>query len=199
MKTIGSLTRKHEFDASHRVMFEKVKCFNLHGHRYVMELTLTYDELHSIGYAIDFKEIKRVCFSFIDRYFDHGHISNPHDADVIESVRKIGTKLHLMNLMGEGQFCNPSAENIGKELFYACKKLLDNPDNCNLEVTELKLYETPNCWVTVTDKSLSLSDVDNLEASSFARTLEQWRADLGSFEYDSRKSDSNEGVDKIDN
>lgn len=199
MKTVSTITRKHEFDCSHRVMFERVKCFNLHGHRYILELTLSYDEVHSIGYAIDFKEIKRVCFSYIDHRFDHGHVSNPQDVSVIEAVNKIGTKLHLMNLMGEGAFCNPSVENIAKELFYACKKLLDNPDDCNLHVSGLRLYETPNCWVDVTDRSLSVSDVENLEASGFARELEKWRQDKGSFQYDSRKSSTDEGVDKIDN
>ena len=31
---MATVTRIFEFDAAHRVMNEKVKCFNLHGHRF---------------------------------------------------------------------------------------------------------------------------------------------------------------------
>jgi 6-pyruvoyltetrahydropterin/6-carboxytetrahydropterin synthase len=198
--TIGYVTRKHKFDAAHRVMFEKVKCFNMHGHEYHLELTLSYNEIHSIGYAIDFKEIRRVGMSFIDKRFDHGAIYNPADIDFIEPCRKHNTKIHLMNLMGEGNFCNPSAENIVKELFFAFSKLLDNPQNCNLLVHSVKLYETVNCYVTCYRDTLSAQDWTNLESSQYARDIELYKKQMGEFEYDSRKASSNSiEVDSIEN
>ena len=53
------VTRKGKFDAGHRVMNERFKCFNLHGHEYHYELTFSYLMSEEIGYAIDFKEIKK--------------------------------------------------------------------------------------------------------------------------------------------
>lgn len=184
----GYMTRKHKFDASHRVMHERVKCFNQHGHEYKIELTLSYDEIHSIGYAIDFKEIRRVGMSYIDKRFDHAAIHNAADVDFISPCVKHKTKLHLMNLMGEGEFCNPSAENISKELFFAFTKLLDDINNCKLQVHSVKLWETENCYVTCFRDTLSELDWKNLEASSFARDLEAYKIKVGSFEYDQRKA-----------
>jgi len=183
----GYVTRKHKFDAAHRVMHERVKCFNQHGHEYHLELTLSYEDMHSIGYCIDFKEIRRVALEYVDRRFDHGAIYNAHDVDFIDPCVKHNTKLHLMNLMGKGEFCNPSAENIAKELFFCFTKLLDDPTNGNLKVHSVKLWETVNCYVTCYRDTLSESDWTNLEASDFARDIEAFKAKMGTFEYDNRK------------
>jgi len=200
---IGYITRKHKFDAAHRVMHERVKCFNMHGHEYHLELTMSYEDTHSIGYAIDFKELKRVGMSFIDKRFDHAAVFNAHDADFIEPCIKHNTKYHLMTLMGDGEFCNPSAENMAKELFFAFVKLLDRPQDCNLLVHSVKLYETTNCFVTCYRNTLSASDWTNLEASQFAKDLEEYKAKIGAFEYDERKVADPYGdqeiVDSIDN
>lgn len=202
----GWITRTYEFDAAHRVMHERVKCWQMHGHRYKLDITLSYDETHSIGYAMDFKEIKRVCCNYLDLRFDHGCILNRHDTVLIDAISKLNnvtgktSKLHLMNLCGSEGFCNPSAENIAKELFFACSKLLNDPHNCNLEVFEVKLYETPNCWVTTRRESLSESDWYHLEGSEFAEDLTQYRQQMGSLEYDERKASAKDlQTEDVDN
>ena len=53
-----TITRKGNFDSAHRVLNEKFKCYNVHGHTYLYELTFQFDSMERIGYAIDFKEIK---------------------------------------------------------------------------------------------------------------------------------------------
>ena len=53
------ITRKGSFDAGHRVMNEKMKCFNLHGHTYLYELQFAFGYMKGIGYALDFKEMRR--------------------------------------------------------------------------------------------------------------------------------------------
>lgn len=182
------MIRHHEFDASHRVMHERVKCFNLHGHRFGIDVHCEFSETNSIGYALDFKEMKRVCLSYIDHRFDHAHIGNPLDHALNNVVVESGWKLHLMNLMGAKGDCNPSAENISKELFFACSKLINDPSNCGLKVVKVVFYETPNCWVECTEESLSKEDLNNLEESDFAKSLETWRAEKGMLEYDLRKA-----------
>lgn len=39
---MATITRAFEFDAAHRVMNEKVKCFNLHGHRFKVGFLLSH-------------------------------------------------------------------------------------------------------------------------------------------------------------
>lgn len=187
------ITRKHEFDMGHRVMNENVHCWSDHGHRYFLEITLSFDSVNKIGYAIDFKEIKRVFFSFIDYRFDHGKALNPKDTILIDACRKIihpltkeHSKLHLMNLLGENGDCNPTAENLAKELFYAGEKLLNDKDNCNLKVVKIKLKETPNCYVECVESDISTEERRNLDESSYAVHINNWKNELGRLEYDVR-------------
>ena len=83
------ITRKGTFDSGHRVMNERMKCFNMHGHTYLYELEFEFNSMEAIGYAIDFKEIKRVGCQWIDDMLDHGFIVNPKDDDVIKACAKI--------------------------------------------------------------------------------------------------------------
>lgn len=198
-----TMIRIHKLDLSHRVMNERVKCFNLHGHRVAVEIHCSFTELNSIGYALDFKEMKRVALSYLDKRFDHAHVGNPRDVELNQLCKKNGWKLHEMNLMGPGGDCNPSAENISKELFFAASKLLDDPTNCDLHVSKVVFYETENCWVECTKESFSDLDWQNLESSEFAQSLQAHKKAMGVFEYDLRKvSDPTSDkhiVDSIDN
>ena len=113
------ISRKGNFDSGHRVMNERMKCFNVHGHTYLYELTFAFNNMEEIGYAIDFKEIKRVFCQWIDDILDHGMLLNPQDYELINVTGKLGSKLWLMSLNGEHEYCNPSVENIAKEVFLA--------------------------------------------------------------------------------
>ena len=113
--TKQTITRKGSFDSGHRVMNERMKCFNIHGHTYIYELTFEFNEMEEIGYAIDFKEIKRVGCQWIDDLLDHGFIVNPKDEAVINACKLTTSKIWYMSLNGKDEYCNPSAENIAKE------------------------------------------------------------------------------------
>ncbi|EWM45059.1 6-pyruvoyl tetrahydropterin synthase family protein [Bordetella holmesii 70147] len=60
-----SVTRRLEFDAGHRIPDHRSQCRNLHGHRYVLELTLTGDVVQAPGQSdngmvMDFSDIKHI-------------------------------------------------------------------------------------------------------------------------------------------
>lgn len=155
-------------------MHERIKCFNLHGHRFRAEITFGYDTLKAIGYAIDFKEIKRILGTYLDEKMDHAILLNPKDTDLIDLVQKNGWKLWLMGL-GSGEDVNPSAENIASEICYIANRFF----NGDLWVVNVRLYETPNCWV----------DCDNFHyfaTTEVAAELDAYRKKLGDFEYDQR-------------
>lgn len=172
-----TITRVFEFDSAHRVMNETVKCFNLHGHRFKVELTFEYFRKEKIGYALDFKEIKRVAGRWLDESFDHACIVNPLDILIINLCQGNGWRLYIMGL-GHREDINPSAENMAEEIFYCINLLFANREDLHLK--HVRLYETPNCWVDVDGSSIEATD-------EVKRDIIEWRDRLGIMNYDSRK------------
>lgn len=179
-----TITRKGSFDAAHRVMHERVKCFNLHGHTFLYELTFAFKQPEDLGYALDFKEIKRVACEYIDEVFDHCAIVNPQDKVLIDCIEKLGTKIYKMTLKGPDADCNPSAEAIAKEIFVQIYNLVGNE---NLWLEKIRLYETPNCWV---DTTIDCIDAQDWDTVAFARqeAIQKFKEKVGTFEYDDRKA-----------
>jgi 6-pyruvoyltetrahydropterin/6-carboxytetrahydropterin synthase len=183
------ISRKGNFDSGHRVMNERMKCFNIHGHTYLYELTFSFENMEEIGYAIDFKEIKRVFCQWIDDILDHGMILNPHDTKLIETTKDYGTKMWLMSLNGKYAYCNPSVENIAKEVFLAMEiltnQLYQNAPT-GLEIYDVTIYETPNCWTKCTYDSISDKERENFYGNRLAEIVEYAEV-KGIIEYDDRK------------
>ena len=176
------ITRKGEFDAMHRIMFERIKCYNLHGHRFGYELTFIFTEEFKLGYAIDFKEIKRVACAFIDDKLDHGAILNPKDEIVIDCCEKLNSKMWIMSLFGEDVDCNPSAEHISKEMFLAISILMNDS---NLKLENIRLFETPNCWVDANEECITELEKENFKKFRYDEIM-KYREEKGIFEYDER-------------
>jgi 6-pyruvoyltetrahydropterin/6-carboxytetrahydropterin synthase len=183
------ISRKGNFDSGHRVMNEFMKCFNIHGHTYLYELTFSFENMEEIGYAIDFKEIKRVFCQWIDDVLDHGMLLNPHDTKLIETTKDYGTKLWLMSLNGEGEYCNPSVENIAREVFLAMDimttTLYQNAPT-GLKIHRVTIYETPNCWTEVKAASITERERNNFTKARW-KEISDYANAKGVLEYDDRK------------
>lgn len=179
------ITRKVEIDYGHRVMNERMKCYNNHGHRGVIELTFSYDSIQDIGYQIDFKEIKRIGGQWLDDMLDHCFIVNPHDTVMIEACEKVGSKLWIMSLNGKNNYCNPTAENISKEIFLTMEILFLGFED--LQIDSIKFYETPNCWIDTNKSSISVNDRINFNLVNKENIL-QYAKNKGIVEYDDRKN-----------
>jgi 6-pyruvoyltetrahydropterin/6-carboxytetrahydropterin synthase len=178
------ITRKGTFDSGHRVMNERMKCFNMHGHTYLYELEFEFNEMEEIGYAIDFKEIKRVGCQWIDDILDHGFIVNPKDEAVIAACKATTSKIWYMSLNGKGEYCNPSAENIAKEMFLAMTVLFQSYKN--LRIHKITLFETPNCFTTCVKESISENEAKSWFETNF-QDVEGYAKGKGIVEYDDRK------------
>lgn len=154
------------------------------GHTYKCELTFSYEEIQEIGYAIDFKEIKRVGCQWIDDKLDHGIILNPKDDLLIQTSQALGSKIWLMSLNGENEYCNPTAENISKEIFLAMELLFKKVKG--LDVYSIRLWETPNCFVdTTSDSFKSLERINWLRVNH--SSVSKYAEEKGQIEYDDRK------------
>lgn len=165
-------------------MHERVKCYSLHGHRIQVELTLAFSALQDIGYQIDFKEIKRLAGEWLDDVLDHGFIANPADTVVIDACKTVGSKYYLMSLNGAGQYCNPTAENIAKEIFITMELLFKNYPL--VTVHHIRFYETPNCWVDTNNLSISAAERENFCAFR-QQGIADFASNKGVMEYDVRK------------
>lgn len=184
------VTRKIDIDIAHRVMREAIKCYNNHGHRYNIFLTFSFEQSEDIGYAIDFKEIKRVYCQWIDDMFDHGAIYNPHDTDFIAPCVKHGTKLWLMSLNGVGAFCNPSVENVAKEMFIAIDYMAKNKKE-HIYLHKIDVWETGNCYTTCKSESITESERANF-LNVHREKLDAYIKEVGTVEYDILKRNTNE-------
>lgn len=164
-------------------MNEQFKCFNVHGHTYLYELTFEFTQMDGIGYNIDFKEIKRVGCQWIDDILDHGAILNREDTVLVNASTQLQSKVWLMSLNGN-QYCNPTVENIAKELFLAMSILFGS--RAGLEIKHVRLYETPNCYTDCDEDSIS-----TVERMQFYRIrkkeIEKYRDEKGVVEYDDRE------------
>lgn len=146
------ITKVISWDMGHREPNHKSKCRNLHGHRYVLEVTLEgkINETEGIsdeGMVIDFSDLKNVLKDWIDKDLDHGFM--------------IYTKDPLLDLLENNDYFKdskiirvgfiPTAENMVYYLFENCIKLLvdefSKQYDKDFRLYNLKLYETPNNWV----------------------------------------------------
>ena len=177
------ITRSGTFDSGHRVMNERMKCFNLHGHTYLFDLTFSFGDMKEIGYQIDFKEIKRVACQWIDDKLDHGFIANPKDTVYIHASTIEGSKLWKMSLNGKDEYCNPSVENLAREIFLAMEILFE--EYKDLRIHEIKLNETPKCYTICNSESISDRERINFRDTK-GREIKQYADDKGIIEYDDR-------------
>ena len=176
-------TRSGTADIGHRVMNEKMKCYNLHGHTYLFDLTFSFDSMKEIGYAIDFKEIKRVACQWIDDKLDHGFIANPHDIVYIQAASVEGSKIWKMSLEGEDNYCNPSVENVAREIFLAMEILFEEYKDLNIH--EIKLNETPKCYTICNSESISDTERINFRETRY-KEIKEYAEEKGIVEYDDR-------------
>ena len=180
-----TITRKGNFDSAHRVLNEKFKCYNVHGHTYLYELTFQFDSMERIGYAIDFKEIKRVASQWIDDLLDHGVLVNPKDSAVIICAHDTNSKIWFMSLNGESNYCNPTVENIAKEIFLAMKILFS--EYKSLKINKVKIYETPNCFTVCKKKSISKIEEENFNKKNY-NSIFEYAKEKGIVIYDDRSN-----------
>lgn len=136
-----NVTCRFEWDMGHRLMNHKGKCANYHGHRYTLLATIGADTLNADGMVVDFDDIKPEIKGWIDEHLDHAmvlHVDDPLGAEML----KISNVLLLPH--------HPTAEHLVEMLATNISGLLvdfEEPPR-RLRLTELVLYETPNCSAT---------------------------------------------------
>ncbi|MDR2880951.1 MAG: 6-carboxytetrahydropterin synthase QueD [Azoarcus sp.] len=143
------ITRRLEFDAGHRIPDHDSQCRHLHGHRYMIEISIegrVVDAPGSTdnGMVMDFGEIKRIAWEKVVSQWDHAFLVWREDKCVVDFLASLPNhKTVIFNRV-------PTAENLAAAAF----RILDTAyrDACGdtLRLERVRLFETPNCWADAT-------------------------------------------------
>lgn len=147
-----TITRKLEFDAGHRIPDHNSQCRNLHGHRYVLEVTLTgrvvdHDGQADNGMIMDFSDVKALAKENLVDLWDHAFLVYEKDLKVKEFLDSLPNhKTVVLDRV-------PTVENLARIAFDMLKSVYRDRYATGLSLSKIKLYETPNCWAEVGDSS----------------------------------------------
>ncbi len=147
------ITKIFRFEAGHRVWKQNLaegkaavlsgnmcidnKCRNLHGHSYILEVTVGSDTLNEQDVVVDFYHIKNALKRLVDDVFDHSFIIDKNDPFYPIFKEHFG---HLK--LTELDFC-PTAEALAKYFYdYLVEKLKEVNLQEDIKVVQITLWET---------------------------------------------------------
>ena len=143
-----SITRRLEFDSGHRIPNHDGQCRHLHGHRYAIEVTLTGEVANHPGKAndgmvLDFGDIKRLTNQYVVEPWDHAFLVAREDEALVAFLASLPN--HKTVIMEHV----PTVENLATTAFTILQPVFNKAFGGRLELSAVRLYETPNCWADV--------------------------------------------------
>lgn len=139
------ITRRLEFDAGHRIPDHKSQCRHLHGHRYVIEITLSgsiidQDGDAANGMVMDFSQVKDLAKLHLVDQWDHAFLAYTKDTAIVDFLNSLPDhKTVVLDRV-------PTAENLAQIAFERLEKVYRDTYGNQLLLERIRLYETPNCW-----------------------------------------------------
>ena len=143
------ITRRLEFDAGHRIPDHGSQCRHLHGHRYVLEITLEGEVIRRAGdpangMVMDFGQVKAIAKAHLVDAWDHAFLAYQGDHQVVDLLAAIPDhKTVLLDAV-------PTAENLAVIAFRILDPLYAGAYGKQMQLCRVRLYETPNCWADAT-------------------------------------------------
>ena len=139
------ITRRLEFDAGHRIPDHQSQCRHLHGHRYVIEITLSGPVLDKDGDAangmvMDFSLVKSLAKTHLVDQWDHAFLVSAKDHAIVDFLASLPD--HKTVVLP----CVPTAENLAQIAFDRLDAVYRDNYGQQLQLARIRLYETPNCW-----------------------------------------------------
>lgn len=150
------ITKTFRFEAGHRVWKQNLtcgrgaeltvgkevpvnKCINLHGHSYVLEVTLGSEELSEQDMVMDFYHLKNALKELIEE-IDHSFIIDRQDP-MFEELKQVAEKYGAYKVYPV-DFC-PTAEALAKFFYdYVSQKLSQIGLLGDVKVVKVVLWET---------------------------------------------------------
>jgi 6-pyruvoyltetrahydropterin/6-carboxytetrahydropterin synthase len=139
------ITRRLEFDAGHRIPNHGGQCRHMHGHRYVIEVTLRGAVVEHQGYGddgmvLDFGDIKKITNELIVEQWDHAFLVAKEDVTILNFLNSLPNhKTVVLAII-------PTVENLAKIAFSILSPAFKSNYGNRLNLYRVRIYETPNCW-----------------------------------------------------
>lgn len=134
-KDMYTLQANASFDSAHFLKGYEGKCSNIHGHRWIVEVTVgaeeTAKEGQIRGMVVDFKDLKEDLSQLADE-LDHSLVIEKGSLKASTKEALLEEEFRIVELP-----FRPTAENLA-EYFY------DAMEEKEYQVVLVKVYETPN-------------------------------------------------------
>ena len=139
------ITRRLEFDAGHRIPDHRSQCRHLHGHRYVIEITLSGNIIDKAGdcangMVMDFSLVKDLAKANLVDEWDHAFLAFAGDNAIVDFLNSLPD--HKTVILDQV----PPAENPARIAFVRLNAVYRDTYGNHLRLERIRLYETPNCW-----------------------------------------------------
>jgi len=135
------VTKKFTFDMAHALFGYDGPCKNIHGHTYVLSVTLKGNVIEETnhpknGMVIDFTDFKKIVKEQVIDVFDHSLVLNSTTTHAL--LKDISNNFEKVNYVPY----QPSCENLLIEFLNRITKHLPN----FVKVNSIKLEETPTSY-----------------------------------------------------
>jgi 6-pyruvoyltetrahydropterin/6-carboxytetrahydropterin synthase len=132
------VTKRIDFCYGHRLLDYDGVCKHPHGHNAIVEVDVRTDSLDARNMVADFSDIKRLVKGWIDRELDHKMILREDDP-LVGPLRALGEPVFTIE-------SNPTVERIAKLIY-------DMARDSGLDVTAVRVWETPTSVATYSEKA----------------------------------------------
>ena len=120
------------FASGHRLLEHQGKCVHPHGHSYRAEIWMASEVLDSIGFVVDFTDVKDKVGGWIDEHWDHAFLVSGRDEEMLTALRGVkGSRVFVF------PDANPSAEVMARELYRTAEEL------CGVTPSMVRVWESP--------------------------------------------------------
>jgi len=137
------VTKQFEFSMSHRLQYHEGLCWNIHGHNYVVEVTIedskVQEEGPETGMVMGFGNLKKICNELFDE-LDHAFMVNVSDKAVKGFFKNQGFKTYEVDF-------EPTAENMAEHIY---NELLPPIRSMNISLHSVRVWETASAYATYT-------------------------------------------------
>lgn len=147
-------TKEFKWDCAHVLAGHEGACQNLHGHTYLMEVTVGATDGGviptgaSAGMVMDFKDLKDIVNEQIVDKYDHALVVNVDSSDEFEKALYHLARKHDKKLV-EIDY-RPTAEQMAVHFLRELNNLALS-ENALWEITRIRLWETPTSYAEVTN------------------------------------------------
>ena len=134
-----TITKTFHFSAAHRLMQYDGPCRFVHGHNFIITITLQADQPvdQKNGFLVDFKQIN-IFKEFVEQKYDHAFLTQKDD-EIGQYLQSQGHKVVFFDLP-------PSTEHLAKHFFDEFGHVVTLPQWVSLQ--NMYIQETPTAWAS---------------------------------------------------